>query len=59
MCNFKVGDRVYCWNFQHWGTITAVSADSVDYIIDYTDDTGEKHCVYAYMLMTSEEQDTL
>jgi hypothetical protein len=53
---YFVGQRVYCWNFEHWGTITAVSADHVDTIIDYTDDAGEKHRVYAYMLSDGPEE---
>jgi hypothetical protein len=48
--NFKKGERVFCDNFNHYGTITSISADSVGTIVNYTDDNGETHCVYDYML---------
>ena len=54
MENVKVGDRVYNWNFRHWGTVTSVASDSLDIIVDYKDDTGENHKVYAYMLQSTE-----
>lgn len=50
MRTIKVGDRVFCWNFQQWGTVTEVSADSIGNIIGYIDDDGEKHKVYEYMI---------
>ena len=46
----KVGDRIYCCNFDHYGTVKNISADTVDTIVCYVDDGGESHKVYAYMV---------
>ena len=54
--NLRIGTRVYCWNFEHWGTVTNVSADTVDTIVDYIADDGSHHQVYAYMLASNTEE---
>ena len=50
MDTFRIGDKIYCTNFDHYGIITKISADTVDTIVSYTDGNGETHKVYAYMV---------
>lgn len=46
----KIGDRIYCNNYDHYGRVDKITADTVDTIVHYTADDGETHCVYAYMI---------
>ena len=46
----RIGSKVYCLNFDHYGVVTGISADTVDTIVSYVDDKMEPHKVYAYMV---------
>lgn len=48
--DLRIGERVYCDNFSHFGTIVGLSVDSVGAVVDYKEDDGTPHRVYSYML---------
>ena len=53
----RIGSKVYCSNFDQYGVVTGISADTVDTIVNYVDDNMELHKVYAHMVEKVKEDE--